>query len=186
MEPIFFGTGFLTNTLTLAVRKYLMSSIQTIDPTTEELIANYDLMSRDEAMDRVQACHDAFTSWQSVSHADRSDVLRKIASELRDNSDKLAALMTQETGKLLRDGSMEVELCAAIFEYTAEHGPKMLADEERTHAGGEKSGMVAYCPIGVVYSIQPWNFPVYQPVRVLAANLCWQRRHPETRGYLHR
>ena len=148
-----------------------MSSIQTIDPTTEELIANYDLMSRDEAMDRVQACHDAFTSWQSVSHADRSDVLRKIASELRDNSDKLAALMTQETGKLLRDGSMEVELCAAIFEYTAEHGPKMLADEERTHAGGEKSGMVAYCPIGVVYSIQPWNFPVYQPVRVLAANL---------------
>mgnify|MGYP005989842773 FL=1 len=79
--------------------------------------------------------------------------------------------MTQETGKLLRDGKTEVELCAQIFEYTADHGPEMLADEERTHSGGKKRGVVAYCPIGVIYSIQPWNFPVYQPVRVLAANL---------------
>ncbi|MDA3857800.1 MAG: aldehyde dehydrogenase family protein, partial [Roseovarius sp.] len=69
------------------------------------------------------------------------------------------------------DGKTEVELCAQIFEYTAEQGPKVLAQEERKHSSGEKSGFVAYCPIGVIYSVQPWNFPVYQPVRVLAANL---------------
>ena len=79
--------------------------------------------------------------------------------------------MTQEMGKLLRDGKTEVELCAQIFEYTAAHGPDLLADEERNHSGGEKRGLVAYAPIGVIYSVQPWNFPAYQPVRVLASNL---------------
>ncbi|MBM7070060.1 NAD-dependent succinate-semialdehyde dehydrogenase [Actibacterium sp. 188UL27-1] len=148
-----------------------MSEIQTIDPTTEQPIASYDLMTREKAITRVQACHDAFLAWREVPHSDRGDILRAIAATLRENADALAKLMTQETGKLLRDGCTEVELCAAIFEYTADNGPTFLADEERTHSGGEKSGLVAYCPIGVIYSIQPWNFPVYQPVRVLAANL---------------
>ncbi|MCX8226833.1 MAG: NAD-dependent succinate-semialdehyde dehydrogenase, partial [Sulfitobacter sp.] len=85
--------------------------------------------------------------------------------------DDLAALMTKETGKLLKDGQREVEICAAIFEYTAKNGPDALADEERTHGADGKRGVVTYQPIGVIYSIQPWNFPLYQPVRVLAANL---------------
>ena len=38
-------------------------------------------------------------------------------------------------------------------------------------ATATKKGVVAYCPIGVIYSIQPWNFPLYQPVRGLASNL---------------
>ena len=79
--------------------------------------------------------------------------------------------MTQETGKLLKDGHTEVEICAAICEYTARHGPDALSDEDRTHGPDQKRGVVSYQPIGVIYSIQPWNFPLYQPVRVLAANL---------------
>ena len=79
--------------------------------------------------------------------------------------------MTRETGKLLKDGKTEVEICAAIFEYTAKNGPDVLADEERTHGTDGKRGVVTYQPIGVIYSIQPWNFPLYQPTRVLAANL---------------
>ena len=79
--------------------------------------------------------------------------------------------MTRETGKLLKDGKTEVEICAAIFEYTAKNGPDVLADEERTHGADGKRGVVSYQPIGVIYSIQPWNFPLYQPTRVLAANL---------------
>ncbi len=48
--------------------------------------------------------------------------------------------MTDETGKLYRDGLTEVELCAQIFEYTARNGPTELADKERTHSGGSKKG----------------------------------------------
>ncbi|MBB5723699.1 succinate-semialdehyde dehydrogenase/glutarate-semialdehyde dehydrogenase [Loktanella ponticola] len=148
-----------------------MSQISTINPATDEKIADYDVMSKEQAFDKIDASHAAFLDWRMKSHEERAPFLRDIAKGLRSNADALADLMTKEVGKLLRDGLTEVELCAQIFEYTAEHGPEMLADEERKHAGGEKRGIVAHCPIGVIYSIQPWNFPVYQPVRVLAANL---------------
>ena len=148
-----------------------MSKITTINPATEEEIQTYDLMSEQEATESVEACHDAFLKWREVPRKDRATYLTKIAQKLRDNVEELSALMTQETGKLLKDGRTEVEICAAIFDYTAEHGPELLADEERTHAGGKKRGVVSYQPIGVIYSIQPWNFPLYQPVRVLAASL---------------
>ncbi|GGA28456.1 NAD-dependent succinate-semialdehyde dehydrogenase [Neptunicoccus cionae] len=147
-----------------------MTQITTKNPATGEDIKSYDVMSESEAVDRLEASHTAFLEWRKLSHKDRAPYLEKIAQKLRDNADELAALMTKETGKLLKDGHTEVEICAAIFEYTAKNGPDMLADEERTHGGGKK-GVVTYQPIGVIYSIQPWNFPLYQPVRVLAANL---------------
>ncbi|WP_340241209.1 NAD-dependent succinate-semialdehyde dehydrogenase [Sulfitobacter pontiacus] len=148
-----------------------MSKITTINPATEEEIQSYDLMSEAEAIQRVEACHDAHLEWRKLSHKERAPYLTKIAAKLRENADELAALMTRETGKLLKDGKTEVEICAAIFEYTAKNGPDVLADEERTHGADGKRGVVTYQPIGVIYSIQPWNFPLYQPTRVLAANL---------------
>lgn len=148
-----------------------MSKITTINPATEEEIQSYDLMSEAEAIQRVEACHDAHLEWRKLSHKARAPYLTKIAAKLRENADELAALMTRETGKLLKDGKTEVEICAAIFEYTAKNGPDVLADEERTHGADGKRGVVSYQPIGVIYSIQPWNFPLYQPTRVLAANL---------------
>jgi succinate-semialdehyde dehydrogenase / glutarate-semialdehyde dehydrogenase len=148
-----------------------MSKITTVNPATEEEIQTYDMMSEDDAVARLEACHAAFLEWRELTHEERAPYLTKIATKLRDNADELAALMTQETGKLLKDGQSEVEICAAIFEYTAKNGPDALADEERTHSADGKRGVVSYQPIGVIYSIQPWNFPLYQPVRVLAANL---------------
>ncbi|KQI68857.1 succinate-semialdehyde dehydrogenase [Loktanella sp. 3ANDIMAR09] len=148
-----------------------MSTITTTNPATGETIKTYPLMSEQEATAKIEAAHAAFLDWRSLSHAERAPYLNAIAQELRDNADELAALMTRETGKLLKDGHREVEICAAIFEYTAEHGPDLLADEERTHGTNGARGVVTYQPVGVIYSIQPWNFPLYQPVRVLAANL---------------
>ena len=148
-----------------------MTAFTTINPATETELVGYDLMSADAAFDKIETCHAAFLDWRTKSHAERAPYLRKIAEILRDRADEYAHLMTEETGKLLRDGKTEVELCAQIFEYTAEQGPDVLADEDRQHGPDGKRGTVAYCPIGVIYSVQPWNFPVYQPTRVLASNL---------------
>lgn len=148
-----------------------MSTITTINPATEKEIQSYDLMTEKEATDRLEACHGAFLEWRKQSHQERGIYLKKIGQILRDNADELAILMTNETGKLLKDGHLEIEICAAICEYTAEKGPELLADEERTHGAEGKRGIVSYQPIGVIYSIQPWNFPLYQPIRVLASNL---------------
>ncbi|WP_305969059.1 MULTISPECIES: NAD-dependent succinate-semialdehyde dehydrogenase [unclassified Mameliella] len=148
-----------------------MSTITTRNPATGETIQTYPMMSEQEAVQKLEAAHAAFLEWRQLSHAERAPYLTKIAEVLRAHTDELAELMTRETGKLLRDGKMEVEICAAIFEYSAENGPDVLADEERTHGRKGSRGIVTHQPIGVIYSIQPWNFPLYQPVRVLAANL---------------
>ena len=148
-----------------------MSTIITVNPATEQDIQTYSVMTKEEAMDRVEACHAAFLEWRKLSHHERAPFLTKIGQKLREHAEELAALMTRETGKLLRDGLTEVEICAAICDYTAQHGPGALADEERTYGPDQKRGVVSYQPIGVIYSIQPWNFPFYQPIRVLAANL---------------
>ncbi|MGP6086316.1 NAD-dependent succinate-semialdehyde dehydrogenase [Antarctobacter jejuensis] len=147
-----------------------MSKIETFNPATAEKLAVYETMNEAQAFDAVEACHQAFLQWRELSHAERAGYLRKMAEKLRENSEELAALMTREMGKLLSAGRDEIELCAAIFEYTADHGPAHLADETRDLGNGE-TGLVTYQPIGVIYSIQPWNFPFYQPVRVLAAAL---------------
>lgn len=148
-----------------------MTAFSTINPATDTKLVSYDLMSADTAFDKIEICHAAFLDWRTKSHNERGSYLREIAKVLRDKVDVYANLMTDETGKLLRDGMTEVELCAQIFEYTADHGPEILADERRLHGSEGKQGFVAYCPIGVIYSIQPWNFPAYQPTRVLASNL---------------
>ncbi|OOY30326.1 NAD-dependent succinate-semialdehyde dehydrogenase [Thioclava sp. F36-6] len=148
-----------------------MSTITTTNPATGETIQTYPLMSEQEAVEKLEAAQSAFLEWRKLSHSERAPYLTKIAATLRENAEELAELMTRETGKLLKDGKAEVEICAAIFEYTAKNGPDALADEERTHGAKGSRGVVTYQPIGVIYSIQPWNFPLYQPVRVLAANL---------------
>ena len=148
-----------------------MSTIITVNPATDEEIQTYTIMTEQEASDRVEACYAAFIEWGKLTHHERGAYLTKLGQKLRDHADELAALMTTETGKLLKDGHTEVEICAAICDYTAQHGPDSLADEERTHGPDQRRGVVSYQPIGVIYSIQPWNFPFYQPIRVLAANL---------------
>ncbi|MEM1374391.1 MAG: NAD-dependent succinate-semialdehyde dehydrogenase [Pseudomonadota bacterium] len=148
-----------------------MTVISTINPATEVKLDGYEMMPPEMAFEKIEKCHAAFLDWRVKSHTERAEYLRGIAKALRAKADDFANLMTEETGKLLRDGKTEVELCAQIFEFTADNGPDVLADEERQYGPEGKKGFVSYCPIGVIYSIQPWNFPVYQPTRVLAASL---------------
>ncbi|PYE80893.1 NAD-dependent succinate-semialdehyde dehydrogenase [Pseudoroseicyclus aestuarii] len=147
----------------------MTSQITTINPATEETIQSYDLMTDAQATQAIEACHQAFSRWKTRSLDDRAAVIRAIGKELRAQKEEFAKLMTQEVGKLIGDSRKEVELCAAICDFTAEAGPKELAEEERDIPGGK--GVVSYAPTGVIYGIQPWNFPCYQAVRYAIANL---------------
>lgn len=144
-------------------------TIETVNPLTEELLQTYPIMSDEEAMDVVQNSHDAFLDWRLKSLEERASVIAVIADELRNSKEEFAQLMTDEMGKLLSDAREEIELCASICDYTAKHGPSMLADEEREVPEGR--GLVTYSPLGVIYGIQPWNFPCYQAIRYSISSL---------------
>ncbi|QCB38481.1 NAD-dependent succinate-semialdehyde dehydrogenase [Sphingobium sp. PAMC28499] len=145
------------------------NTARTINPLTEELIATYDYMSDDEMARAISACHNSFLEWRLRSLEDRAAIIAAIGQALRDAKEEFSALMTQEVGKLIGDSRSEVDLVAAICDYTAANGPNVLADQERSADGA--TAYVTHAPIGVVYGIQPWNFPAYQAVRYSIASL---------------
>ena len=145
------------------------TQFSTINPLTEEVIETYSYMSDEEATTVVQASHDAFLQWRLRSLEERASVMSAIGGALRDAKEEFAQLMTREVGKLIGDSRDEVDLVAAICDYTAQHGPAVLADETREVKGA--TAFVTHAPIGVVYGIQPWNFPAYQAVRYSIASL---------------
>lgn len=147
----------------------MTSTYQTVNPATSEPIKTYQLMSDKEALEKLEDTHAAFPSWRDTAISERADIMRTIAKLLREHSSSLADVMTEEMGKPISAGGDEVELCAAICEYTADNAETFLADEERQMAGGK--AIVSYQPIGVILGIQPWNFPLYQVVRYSIANL---------------
>ncbi len=144
--------------------------LETINPATEEQLATYSSMTDQEMHTAIENCHEAFLQWKEKAPEERAKVIKAIGKQLMDRSDDLAIMMTEEMGKMLKHGKQEIELCAGICEYTAATGPNHLKDEERELPDGGK-GLITYSPIGVIYGIQPWNFPTYQVVRYAIANL---------------
>lgn len=148
----------------------MSNSITTINPTNGETLETYTLMNSGEAKQVVDACYDAFLDWRLESLENRAKTVKAIGQAMQDRKDELVELMVKEMGKLPEQARQEVDLCTGICDYTAENGPKELADEERQPGNGER-GFISYSPMGVIYGIQPWNFPAYQVVRYSIANI---------------
>ncbi|AUC86557.1 succinate-semialdehyde dehydrogenase [Polaribacter sp. ALD11] len=144
--------------------------ITTINPATEEKINDFTYLSDKELEKNIDNCQDEFLDWKLTSFEKRAEILVSIGKKLEENKTELAKLMTQEMGKLLSQSEQEVDLCIGICNYTAKNGAKNLQNEERTLSNGNK-GTVAYSPIGIVYGIQPWNYPSYQVMRYAIVNL---------------
>ncbi|MDX2373894.1 NAD-dependent succinate-semialdehyde dehydrogenase [Psychrobacter sp. PP-21] len=147
-----------------------MSDITTVNPATGEDIKNYDYMSNEEVNKIVDASHNAFLEWRTVSHEERGRIIKTIGDKLMEYKEELSKLMTEERGKLYSQSVQELGLCKAICDYTAENGVASLADDVRD-IEGMKKGLVTYQPIGIIYGMQPWNFPAYQVFRYTIANL---------------
>ncbi|NNG16665.1 MAG: NAD-dependent succinate-semialdehyde dehydrogenase, partial [Gemmatimonadales bacterium] len=96
-------------------------------------------------------------------------LLRAIARTLRDRTDPLAGLMTREMGKPIVQGRAEVDKCAWVCDYYAEHGSAFLTPEEV--ATDARRSLVAYQALGVVLAVMPWNFPLWQVFRAAAPAL---------------
>src|SRR5699024_6681098 len=142
---------------------------QTINPATEEVIQTFDITSDAQAREIVTATHEAFLEWRQTDFDERADILRAIAKLLRKRKENFIALMTPEMGKPITQSNVDIELCAAICEYTADNAATFLADEQRSLQGVR--ALLTYQPFGVIFGIQPWNFPLYQVFRYSIANI---------------
>src|SRR3989338_3987119 len=140
-----------------------MATFKTINPATEEVIAEYSIMPKEEVLSIAEQSELAFRQWKGMDISTRASYFRRLAQILRHNRDKYAKLMTLEMGKPIKQSLTEVEKCAWTAEVYADNAAKWL-EEELVEADGKKH-FVAYEPIGAILSIMPWNFPFWQAFR---------------------
>ena len=146
-----------------------ISSIRTINPYNNELVKEFELMTEDQVDQIIDRADQAFASWRKTSFEERATIIHRVADILRERKEELGKLATLEMGKLLSESIAEVELSADIFDYYAEHATAFLADQALEVEHGE--AFLAFEPLGVLLSVQPWNFPFYQITRSAASNL---------------
>ena len=144
-------------------------SLKSVNPYNGEVLKTYEEMTPDAVDAAIGKADASYREWRETSYEHRAEILRKVAKLLRERRDELAKIMTLEMGKKIGDSLPEIDLCATIFDYYADEGAKILAPKEYKTFEGE--GTLIHQPTGIVYGIQPWNFPFYQPSRVAAPQL---------------
>jgi acyl-CoA reductase-like NAD-dependent aldehyde dehydrogenase len=142
--------------------------VKTINPATEEILNEYQIMTKEHINDKVKKSQNAFLDWKKDA-SKRADILHDFANELRKDKENLAKTATNEMGKAIKESRSEVEKCAWAMEYYADNG-KILSTDEVVNTDARKT-VIKFQPIGVIGSIMPWNFPYWQALRFAAPSL---------------
>lgn len=148
--------------------KQTETKLKTINPATEAILNEYDIMTKDQINVTVKTSRNAFSEWKKNVRK-RVEFLYAFANELRKNKENLAKIATQEMGKAVKESRSEVEKCAWAIEYFADNG-KIFTSDEVVNTDARKS-VITFEPIGVIGSIMPWNFPYWQALRFAAPSL---------------
>jgi len=141
-------------------------AFESINPATGESFATTQAWTDDAVERAVEMTARQAVLWAQSDPAERRALLEAVAEQLDSERDRLAELVTAEMGKLAGEARAEVDKCAWVCRYYAEHADSFLADESvETDA---RRSLVAYQPLGVVLAVMPWNFPFWQVFRFIA------------------
>lgn len=141
----------------------------TINPYTGETLETFPEATPAEIDAAIGRAHAAFLAWSPKPLDERAGVLQRAADLLRAQSRPFAEILTVEMGKLIGEAEAEVELCAKILEYYVGNGARELAPRYLPAEGFGKSDVrLVKQPLGVLFAIEPWNFPFYQVIRITA------------------
>lgn len=142
---------------------------KTVNPFNNQLIkeyANHNDAEIEVALTKADALY--HSSWSKGDIDQRLTVLHKLADLIDNQQEALAKIASREMGKLIAQSRSEVQLCAQIARYYADNAKSFLAPVKYPSELGE--AWVEHHPIGVIMAVEPWNFPYYQLMRVLAPN----------------
>lgn len=131
--------------------------MKVIEPATEEVLAEVPEAGVEDADRAVARAKGAFPAWRAVTPGDRARMMRRYASAVADNVERLAQLEARNVGKPISDARGEVGMVADVFNYYA-GAPERLLGNTIPVAGGVD--MTFREPLGVVGLIVPWNFPI--------------------------
>jgi succinate-semialdehyde dehydrogenase/glutarate-semialdehyde dehydrogenase len=142
---------------------------QTINPNNGEVLKTFPELTDaalEAAIGTAKAC---FETWRTKTYAERGAIVAKAAAIMHTRADQLARMATLEMGKRIAEARGEVEFSSRILAYYAKNAERFLAPVKLHPTVGE--AYMESSPIGVVFGIQPWNFPFYQLARVAGPQL---------------
>jgi succinate-semialdehyde dehydrogenase/glutarate-semialdehyde dehydrogenase len=143
--------------------------MKSLNPATEKVIREYPDTSEADAAARLDQAEEAFRSCRRMSFSARAEKMSRVAQLLRQDREILARIATEEMGKPITAAEAEIDKCAWVCDYYAEHAERFLAGRDvETNA---RKSYVRYEPLGVILAIMPWNFPYWQVFRFAAPNL---------------
>jgi len=152
----------------LIIEKGKIMAYQSINPFTNQKLKDYPSHSDQDIQNALDTAEKILKSEWAQQADTRIEVLRKLASSMRERKSELAKLMTLDMGKLIKQSEGEIETCAKIAEYYADHAKEFLAPVSYETDLGE--AWVEHHPLGIIMAVEPWNFPFYQLMRVFAPN----------------
>ncbi|KPN91434.1 aldehyde dehydrogenase family protein [Pseudomonas nunensis] len=156
-----------------------------INPVNGEQIGHYAFESAAQLDAALARAANGFSVWRRTPVDQRAQLLIALARTLRDDAQKLAQMISQEMGKPINQARGEIEKCAQLCEWYAEHGPAMLTAEPTLVEGGK--ARIEYRPLGSILAVMPWNFPIWQVLRgavpaLIAGNTYVLKHAPNVMG----
>ena len=148
-----------------------MADYAVVNPATGETVREYPTISDDELRAAIGRAEDAHTDWASSTVEERAAAIRRVGEIHAERAKELAEIIVREMGKPIEQAVGEVEFCTAIYDYYAEYGPSLMADEPIELLEGEGSAVVRRSSYGLLLGIMPWNYPYYQVARFAGPNL---------------
>ncbi len=157
------------------------STMDVINPATEEVLAVCPRGSEAQMNEAVAAAKAAFKTWRKVPMEERRALVMKLADAIDARTDEFARLLTQEQGKPLAESTAEITYTGAFLRYLASLSleNRLIEDNDNRRVELRRK------PLGVVGCIIPWNFPVLivafkAPVALLAGNTIVIKPAPTT------
>lgn len=144
----------------------------TTNPYTGEVVKEFETATDAQIAEAITQADATFQEWKKTSPEQREEVLANAAKILRENAREYAEILTLEMGKLIGEAELEVELCAQMLDYYVKYGSEILAPRYiRARGFGDTDVKIVNEPLGVLYAVEPWNFPFYQVVRITAPQI---------------
>jgi succinate-semialdehyde dehydrogenase/glutarate-semialdehyde dehydrogenase len=142
---------------------------QSLSPFDGKLIKGFDDISAAQYESKLAAAQTCYETWRHKTYAERAVIIAKAAKLLHEQADAFARTMTLEMGKRIGEARGEVEFSSRILAYYAKNAERFLAPVKLNPVHGEAH--MESSPIGVIFGVEPWNFPYYQLARIAGPHL---------------
>lgn len=144
-------------------------SYQSLNPYDGKVLKTFDALTDQQLEAAITTAATCFQTWRHTTFAERALVMAEVAGLMNAKVNELARLVTLEMGKRIDEARGEVAFSAKILAYYAKNAERFLAPVKLHPDVGEAH--MESSPIGVIFCVEPWNFPYYQLARVAGPHL---------------